>query len=173
MKKHPILSALLVLVLVVIVSNHLSTRAYENSFKGKSPIGIDGAPQPTEPRYTVVNRCAERFVSQFPNQSRTEYDTETNTFSLYFFDYTMATVAARMMDGNAAYIGSWSEIRSFVAEQSATIQQMCDSAGYSDIDVIVYMVYPADINLYYLSASRGNIIFDAMDKINFIQEGAK
>lgn len=173
MKKHPILSALLVLVLVVVVSNYLSTQAFESSgqrVRAGSALSPTAAPSvsvpassaPRESLDDILDRCAEQFIAEYPDHSRAEFNPDTLTFLLSFWQDDIADVVTQAISGDASAASAWSDICTSAEESSLAVQHEFDKAGFGSVYVEIQMLNPDNKRLSLLHAAQGSLLYDVV-----------
>lgn len=173
MKKNIILRAFLILCLVVLVSNYLSTRAYENSahrYRVESPIssgvvssaGVAASPAHRESLDDILNRCAEQFIAEYPDHSRAEYNPDTRLFLLSFWQDDIEDVVTQSILGLKPSLTAWSDICASVEELSLSVQHEFENAGYRSVNVEIQMLNPDNKRLSLLHATHGYLLYDVV-----------
>lgn len=173
MKKHPILSALFVLILIVVVSNYLSTQAFESSGQrlragsALSPtvapsVSVPASSAPRESLDDILNRCAEQFIAEHPDHSRAEFNPDTLTFLLSFWQDNIADVVTLAISGDAAAVSAWSDICASVEESTLSVQHEFDKAGFGSVYVEIQMLNPDNKRLALLHAAQGSILYNVV-----------
>lgn len=163
MKKHPILRWILIIYLAVGVFSFIKYTVTNNIQNGSaSSSRIAASPVPQKTRKEVLDFYANILLEKYPDHSRAEYDPDKKLFLLYFWDESLENVAANAICGIDPDVTKWDDVCSLVSLMSDTIQNGCDTAGYSDISVGVFLLYSSNKNTALLAATRGTILFDVV-----------
>ena len=163
MKKRPVLRWVLIVYLVIGFFSYLKNTVSNNDQIRSVPSSNAAvSPAPRESLDDVLNHCAEKFINEYPDHSRAEYNPDTRRFLFYFWQDDIEDVVTQAISGVYPSDASWYDVCASVEELSLSIQREFDEAGYGAVSADVYLLNPDNTRLSLLRASRGVLLYDVV-----------
>jgi len=170
MKKHPILTVIGILFLVVLVSNIFNSGGSLSETAKQNPAA---ATQKQKTGSVTAAQVADMvdgvFKNNFPYSYETRLDEESGVFNIDIWsdDITSQSIAETRESGK---LSVWNNMVSNLASTTSTIQNAFNENGHDEIVAVMSLCDPVDHSTTFLTIANGVAGYDAVNEIDLLNK---
>lgn len=112
----------------------------------------------------LVEECRSATEKKFPIFSSTEYDPEHKQLTIAVCVEGVDLAAKTLISDSTADFTEWNVFTCDAEDYCALWQGKFDSAGLSDVAVVVHFLNPSNYQKALITAARGKLLYDCVDE---------